>query len=274
MAYQKREMETTEQEIPPAKKKPYHDIHLTVMIIRGAGKVRSFKISSRIVFWATIFFLIYIPTSIFVINMFFELHHECIIQSEMIKRLESDLSESKKILYKSKQYIAFLEDNIPNFAERQEQESTALKGKNLLTSNTARSEGDLSINEDKKNKPTQVVDIQDMVIQKDGSTMTIDFNVVNIQPGENAVGGYIHIIGRDKESDPPQVWTCPKEKLRNGLPLNYRRGHRFLIERFKPIHGKFNLISSSEPPSTIKVLVYDQSGMLILEKEFEVSGVS
>jgi len=267
-------METTEQEIPPVKKKPYHDSRLTVMIIRSVGKVRSFKISSRIVFWATIFFLIYIPTSIFVINRFFELHHECIIQSEMIKRLESDLSESKKILCESKQYIAFLEDNIPNFAERQEQESTSPKGKKLLTRSAARRGGNLSSNEDKTNKPTQVVDIQDMVIQKDGSTMTIDFNVVNIQPAENAVGGYIHIIGRGKESDPPHVWTCPKEKLRNGLPFNYRRGHRFLIERFKPIHGKFNLISSSEPPSTIKVLVYDQSGMLILEKEFEVSDVS
>jgi hypothetical protein len=56
--------------------------------------------------------------------------------------------------------------------------------------------------------------------------------------------------------------------------VNFRRGQLFLIQRFKPVHGRFYLTSTSEPPTALRVLVYDQSGLLILEREFEVSHVS
>lgn len=186
---QEKRMDTAEHKIRPVKGKPSHESRLAVIIIRSVGEVRSFKISSRIVLGATIFFLIYIPTSIFVINSFFELHHENIIQSKKIRRLERDLSRNKRVLHKSRQYIACLEDDIRNLTEQQEEESAHLKGKSLQTRNAARGVGKVSSNEDKEDKITRVVNIQVMVIQKDGSTMTIKFNVVNIHPGENAVGG-------------------------------------------------------------------------------------
>jgi hypothetical protein len=45
----------------------------------------------------------------------------------------------------------------------------------------------------------------------------------------------------------------------------------FTIQRFKPIQGRFNLGQSLESPSSVRVLIYDQSGAILLLKEFEVS---
>ena len=119
-----------------------------------------------------------------------------------------------------------------------------------------------------------VVDIQDVVIKKDDSKMNIDLKVVNIKEEEGKVSGYIHIIARNNQSNFQPKWTYPKEKLRNGVPLNFRRGQRFVIERFKPIHSKFDLTPGSEPPSDVMVIVYDRLGTLILKKTFEVNDVS
>ena len=104
--------------------------------------------------------------------------------------------------------------------------------------------------------------------------MTVRFNLANIKPGQNTIGGYIHIIATGKNNHSPSEWTYPKEKIQNGVPVNYRRGQPFLIQRFKPYRQRFNADSNSQLPTAIKILVYDQSGMLILEKGFEVTNAS
>jgi hypothetical protein len=120
----------------------------------------------------------------------------------------------------------------------------------------------------------KVVDVRDMVIRRDGARMNIRFDLVNIQEGHNRVGGYVHIIARDYSADPPRLWVYPQEDLRDGVPVNYRKGQLFYINRYKPIKGKFHLNSQDRAPSSIFVLVYDQSGKTIFEKEFEVKNAS
>ena len=102
--------------------------------------------------------------------------------------------------------------------------------------------------------------------------MLVSFKVVNLQPGDNPVGGYLHILASGKQSDAPKEWAYPQEKVVNGFPENYRKGLVFTIQRFKPIQGRFNLGQSSESPSSVRVLIYDQTGAIILQKDFEVSG--
>jgi len=101
--------------------------------------------------------------------------------------------------------------------------------------------------------------------------MLVSFRLVNTQPGDSSVGGYLHILAKGKQSDPPKEWAYPPEKVANGYPENYRNGQVFTIQRFKPIQGRFNLGQSLESPSSVRVLIYDQSGAIILQKDFEVS---
>jgi hypothetical protein len=121
---------------------------------------------------------------------------------------------------------------------------------------------------------TALVDVMDMVIQKEGSRITANFKLVNTQPGEGAVGGYVHLIAVDRRTTPPREWTYPPEKLDKGLPVNYRNGQIFLITRFKQIQSRFNLGSASESPGVLRLLVYDQAGDIILQREFEVGPAS
>jgi hypothetical protein len=122
----------------------------------------------------------------------------------------------------------------------------------------------------KGSKRTRAVGIENLAIQK-RSRMLVSFRLVNMQPGDSSVGGYLHILARGNQSDPPKEWVYPQGKVVNGFPENYRNGQVFTIQRFKPIQGRFNLGQILESPSSVRVLIYDQSGAIILQKDFEVS---
>lgn len=274
MEDKERRMAPTEQEVPDIEKKPRHKSHLTIMIIRSLGQVRSFKISPHIVFWATLFFVIYIPVSLFVINEYIGMYRASTTQSKKIELLEKEVFNSKKSLDRFQQHVSLLEAYIHHLEEPQKERSASPKAENSRRGSIASNPEGLAKDRDDGEESAGVVDIKDMIIQKDGTRMTVDFKLVNMTSGETAVGGYIHMIAMGNDDDPPLEWTFPRVRVQEGIPVNFRRGQLFLIQWFKPVHGKFDFAPNSEPPTAIKVLVYDQSGVLLLEKEFEVSHVS
>lgn len=282
-------MATTESEIPPVKKKPHDEDRLTIMIMRSLGRVRSFKISPHIVFCAILFLILYIPFSVFIINNYIGLYRANRTQSTKIEQLEEEVIKGQQNLSRFRQHVTLLEDYIRHLEEPQEQqkEKSATRGNAHTTEKSAarkieiiREQTVISDVEsppgdsEEEMKPIGAVDIKEMIIQKEGARMSVEFKLVNINPGETAVGGYIHLIAMGNDPNPPPEWTFPRVQLEEGIPVNFRRGQLFLIQRFKPVHGRFFLAPNSEPPTALKVLVYDQSGLLILEREFEVSHVS
>lgn len=269
MENQKRRVGTSHEGIPPLKKKPLRENRFTVMIMGNLGRVRSFEVSPRIVFWTALFFILYIPISVFFINRYFVLRSVHNNQSTKLSLLEKETARDQKALLRSREHIAFLEEYVNSLEKGKEKDSqttgtetpqTAASG--MVAVNTTKAEQPLS-------KNAGIVSIENMVITKDDSRIEVEFKLVNTQQGEEAVGGYVHIIAR-AEGDNPQLWTFPYERLVNGFPENYRRGQLFLIKWFKPVQGRFDLPPRSDPPSSIKILVYDQSGILILEDVFEV----
>jgi hypothetical protein len=262
-------MASVGRQIPPIKKTPSRENRISIMIMRSVGKVRSFKISSHIAMAAVVFFILYIIASIFIANRYFDLRRTKIVQSEMIKQLEDDALKKRKSLQRTTQKVAILEEYIRNLEAPKEREAESVKDANQKASQAYRAAGPVADDRDREEASASIVDIKNMVIQKEGPAITINFRVVNLQPTENPIGGYIHLIAKGKDGSGTPELTFPYEELRNGIPVNFRRGQLFLIQRFKPIQGRFDLAPNSEPPSVIKVLVYDQAGGLILEREFE-----
>jgi hypothetical protein len=127
---------------------------------------------------------------------------------------------------------------------------------------------------EEKKQISYTVDVQDAIIQKEDTGMSVDFKLVNTGPEDNAMDGYVHIIAMDSKNNYPSEWNYPDYKLQNGFPVNFRRGQPFFIQRFKSYHRQYNMNSNSELPTTIRVLVYDQSGELLLTKVFEVGNAS
>ena len=84
------------------------------------------------------------------------------------------------------------------------------------------------------------------------------------------MGGYVYIMAKNQQSPPRQEWTYPQVKLVNGIPETFKRGQVFLIQRFKPIQGKLTVGSGQDAPTILEILVYDQTGNIMLHKDFEI----
>ena len=235
------------------------------MVMGKTGKVRSFGISRRLLFWAALFLLAYLPLSVLAINRYLELRRSHSVQSDTVTLLEKDIEDHRKALVRSNQHAAFLQDYVRHLEQTSEQVMESSRPEKPAAKRAESGPGE------KAPRGQEVVNIEELAIQKQGSRMLVSFRLVNLQPGDSTVGGYLHIMARGKQSDSPKEWAYPQGKVVNGFPENYRNGQVFTIQRFKPIQGRFNLGQSLESPSSVRVLIYDQSGAIILQKDFEVS---
>jgi hypothetical protein len=272
MEDQERGMAPTQSKAPSVKDTGHHTRYLTVTVIRSIGKIRTFKISPRTILLASIFLALYIISSIFIINDYFDLREVNNTQSERIKQLENDLSKVKKALLRSNQHLALLEDYIHNGETGKGQETKVASNRDQKDVGTIRGAKNVTKKGVLEKRSEMAVDVTDVVIQKEGYLLTIDFRLINLQRGKGPVQG-IHMIAKSDKTNSPQEWIYPRERITDGIPVNYRRGHFFRIQRFKQIKGRFNLLPNSETPTSIKVLIYNQAGESILEKEFEVRNV-
>lgn len=274
MEDQKRGMGTPQGQIPPVRTRAKDEHRVTVMILRGVGKVRSFRISPHLFIWAALFFLAYILCSVLIINKYIGLRKQSAIQSQKIGVLETRSMRDEKDLIRSKQHIALLEDYIQSLENPKKEAPTTPKTEGTPTKKAAPVQAEKSRPAQPEEITSTMVDVKDLVIQKDQTKMRINFKLVNTLKGDETVGGYYDIIARDDSSNPPEIWTYPQQELVNGLPANFKHGKVFLIQRFKPVHWRIDITpgskSHSSVPSSIMVLVYDQSGRLILRKSFAV----
>jgi hypothetical protein len=275
MEDQKRGMDSRQKQGSPLKERPVNPRQLTVIIMRSVGKMRSFNISRRALLWTSLFFLAYILVSLYTFNSFFNLRHRYEIQSNELQQLEEELNESETMLARTRNYVTGLEEYIENASKQEEKETTSVQNENQSRAIRGKTEV-LNVDRDGGDKGDlpSFVDVADFVIKREDSGMNVDFRLVNTIETENAVEGYIHIIAMDEGNEYPSEWNNARDKLQNGLPVDFRRGQPFFIQRFKSYHRQFNMNSNSELPGAIKVLVYNQSGELILKKEFEVDNES
>lgn len=120
-------MASVKRDTPLINKAPRHRGHLTLMIIRRVGEVRSFKISPRILFWASLFFVLYIPTSVVVFNKYMQLNRENTTLLKQIEMLEEEVLNSEKILHRFQQHAALLEAYVHHLEEPQKARSAIPK---------------------------------------------------------------------------------------------------------------------------------------------------
>lgn len=250
---------------------------LTVMILGKVGKSRSFKISSRIFFWACLFFVAYIITSVLVFNGYFSELRSKRSQQGFLDQLQREIKDTKKELHISKQHLVLLEKAVYEMSASLEKPAktaipeTTVPKKSKPEVETAFTE---KIEKASQASVYDIVDIKDLETRREETMLKVNFKLVNVHQDESPVSGYVHIIAMNKDAHPPQLWTYPKVTLKNGLPVNYKRGQLFFIKRFKTIRGEYYIDSETEYPSAVKVVVYDHPGTLIFQKEFEVKNAS
>jgi len=232
------------------------------MIVRSVGDVISFNIHPRVLLLAAIFLLIFLPGSIIVINDYFSQRDIYRKQAERLTQLEEKTSLTKITFDNAQKQIAILQDYILSLESPPE----------LPSEETASAEATApgATVETEQTAGTDQVDLQEIMIQEEPDGLTVKFNLAKVTPGETPISGYIHLIAEDKDSEPPRRWTYPYEELEDGVPVNHRHGLSFRIQRFRPISVKFELDPYRDQPSTLRILVYDQLGARLLDREFKI----
>ncbi len=105
-----RELDTDPVNTPPVKDGHQSSEELTIMLIGSVGKMRSFKISRKLIRYTSILLFLYIIASLLVFYLYFDLYSANKAQSNSLKNLEAELSDKTKTLEKNKLYIKGLED--------------------------------------------------------------------------------------------------------------------------------------------------------------------
>ena len=257
----------------PVKEKQPHDAVFHVMFSKGVGKIRSFSLSPRLLFVSVLFFVCYIIVSLFIINDYFDKHRTNKAQLIKIDRLQKQVENVKRHLYQSEQRVILLKKyektsppDVEISVEPEQPEAIA-----STTPEETVADDDIEVEDDSEETLQEAsVEIKDLVTLKNEGKLTVRFRVVNTDQGDTTLRGYVHIIVTDKTSDPPQLWTYPKVALRDGVPVNYKRGRLFVIKNFRTLGGELFLDSHEGSKLTLKILVYDNEGNQILQKDFAV----
>jgi hypothetical protein len=239
----------------------------TVMIVRDVGKVRSFKISSRILFCTSLLIALFILAFFLVMSKYLDELRTNRSQSECLKQLQQEIENTKSALKRSKQHFALLESYI-NHSKVGNEKPAPAAGLEREKPTNARSAA-IGNASDKKvlvESKEKSADIKDLVIKKEETSLTVSFNLVNVRGKKSPISGYVHIIAMDEQIVPPRVWTYPEVAERNGIPINYKEGQLFSIQNFKTIRGKYTL-EESQSFSSMRALVYNEAGELILNKD-------
>jgi hypothetical protein len=222
-----------------------------------------------------IFFLIYLPGSVYIINQFLDLRFTRTMQTDMIRQQEEAAVKNQDLIRRSEEKISFLQDYLRNLENQPEPgKIPPLDPESLRAGRPGFAQGGVSEGERPPQRPPEYVAIEDLSIKRQGSQVAIRFRLINVQSDDEPTGGYVHLIARDTRPGSIKEWASPREPLQDGFPTDYRRGRLFLIKNYKLIHGRFDLSPDRESPAAIKVLVYNHAGQLILEEEFEVTHAS
>jgi hypothetical protein len=219
---------------------------LTITVFKEAGKPRRFVISSRLIVCSSLFFLLYIVATIYSTNKYFDIRRMNKVQTDTIVRLGRDLIKATESLRSSTQRIALLRDYITE-------------------SRTPGQDSEPAVTSPEASLPT-VVDIENLEINRDGSTLTVTFRIVNTRATGEPIGGYVFVLASGEDSIESEAWVYPRSPLNDGLPVDYSRGRQFFIQNFIPISSTLSLTEPTDKPLIVDILVYDRDGTLILEK--------
>lgn len=257
-----------EQPLRPDKGQPASK-RWTIMIMGRVGKVRSFKVSPRILFWGVVFLVVYFPLSIVVFNRWVDLQRENEALMMRIAELDSDLARTERSLLQSQERVTLLLDgrNDSPGSEMWLPETVASPD---LTEQQSEEAPDPETRLPTPEVLSGLVDIERMSIARERTRTNVSFNLVNIAGGGETVSGYVHILAYVDRGEETWWAAYPRGEVESGLPVDFDVGQPFIIQRFRPIRGSFDDRDGVGGPESILVVVYDDSGRLIYYDSYDV----
>jgi hypothetical protein len=208
------------------------------------------KVSALVLVMAGVFLCCYILITLVVIYQHFEFTRGQEINRAHEAELTRSLDAAHKQLERANYQIALLEAYITE--KREEQLAVAQK-------DTVVPEPSFP----------ELVDISQLTVTHKERVLTVTFNIINTQK-DTPISGHIFVLAQLKGSDHDEMLIHPSSPLNEGLPVDFKRGQRFNIKRFKTITSRYALAGPLQEPLIVKILVYDDQGTVIFTKTVEV----
>lgn len=244
---------------------------LDVMVVRGTGRVRTFRISPRILLMGLIFFILYIPVSVWVINDYLIGREEQEAQRGEVSRLRAELNDARKMIFRHQQQVALLQEHVrTDKAEPVTSIKEIARPREPLPEASQESTAGQSSSEEawRTILPPEA-DIKDLAIYREGATLKITFKIVNLKD-VGSLEGYAFVVALDPANSPNGLWSYPQADLQEGIPVDPRNGFRFVIRNFKALTMSHGLGPEGDLPPILRILVYDRSGNLLRKEDMEV----
>jgi hypothetical protein len=177
--------------------------------------------------------------------------------------------KTEKALYQAKQRLKFLENyidpsKIPAESPKQTEKSQPPSADPPLPMGT---DGEITTT---SGMEASVVRIKELKMDRHGTSLSVNFKLARAGSGRSPIRGYIFVIAVDRSTDPPLLWPSPKADFENGTPVNPNKGQAYKIRNFRRIRVRWSFASAEKMPSELRILVYDQSGGLLLKEDYRL----
>ncbi|MCF8127310.1 MAG: hypothetical protein K9N10_02250 [Deltaproteobacteria bacterium] len=240
--------------VPPKKGRAPELDNITVIASKGLGRVWHFNINFFLLLGILTLLLLYLAFSFMLLFWYFGEHH----QKNVLLKLERDFRETQKALYQAKQRLKFLENyidpsKIPAESPKQTEESQSASAVNNMPMGSG--------------MQASVVRIKELKIDRRGTSLSVNFKLARASSGRSPIRGHIFVIAVDRSTNPPRLWPSPKADFENGSPVNPNKGQAYKIRNFRRIRVRWSFPSAEKTPSELRILVYDQSGGLLLKED-------
>jgi hypothetical protein len=254
-----------------SKSRPRAAPWLDVMVARGTGRVRTFRVSSRVLLIGIIFFILYIPMSVLVINDYLIKRAEQQAQESQISRLRAELDDARKVIFRYQQQVAMLREHIQTdqAAPVTSIKEITRKGEPLPPAPPEATEKPSATEGAWRTIPSPEADIKDLAVYREGENLKVTFKIVNLKD-LGSLEGYAFVVALDSSDSQHGLWSYPQSVLQEGLPVDPRIGFRFTIRNFKTISMSHGLGPEGDLPPILRILVYDRSGNLLRREDMEV----
>jgi len=212
--------------------------HLTIIFMKDTRKPVTVEVSIKLLITVVAFILVSASTYAFFIRGYLSLNNDNQKLELIIRSLKTDIGRLQNTInrLKSEEQPGVTNGPVADLEENQQDENVAVAQESIAVEN-------LNLNNDTLSGQADYY-----------------FILHKISENEDVARGYLFLVLKDSKTG-EMKGSFPPTDYRGGKPVDFHRGDRFAIRRFKEYKG---VLKYSSRPDILEVLVYSEMGELLL----------
>ena len=216
--------------------------HLTIIFMKDTNRPLTYQISVKLLIFVVILMAGIASTYAFFIRGYYSLYQDNQQLEQIIHTLKTDMGGLQSTINRLS-----VQDDTSTITEPQPVVQSGATATKMETPQATRDfTGDIAINE--------------LAIDANRQTGDIDFSFVldNKTSDGSLLRGYVFVVLKTSQNN--KISSFPDARFDSGKPVDYHRGDRYAIRRFKGYRGE---LKTSADVISLEILVYSDTGKLV-----------